>query len=170
MLKSYSQQEFKSFSINTMIEALRIKRLILSVPCSTKESVQYLLSHNMICMEELLGIEHIVFGKTPNKLACERAEHSRAIIDAQKRLLDDSLKPNEQRAQELAELACSRTRRSVKRARVRAAMAAWTSQWVEPISSSILDLVKHAVMLTEAATSNISRYLLSKWWHLSWLM
>jgi len=124
MLKSYSQQEFKSFSINTMIEALRIKRLILSVPCSTKESVQYLLSHNMICMEELLGIEHIVFGKTPNKLACERAEHSRAIIDAQKRLLDDSLKPNEQRAQELAELACSRTRRSVKRARVRAAMAA----------------------------------------------
>lgn len=126
--KAYSRAERKSFSTEAMREAIRIKRLVLATPGdSTRDSFKYLLKNDIICLEEIVGIEHLVLGKSASKLLRERQDHAKAILMEQCRqrvVKDDASKVQDDTTKKLGEFSASRSCKSVKRARIRAAMAA----------------------------------------------
>lgn len=126
--KSYTKVERKAFGSDALREAIRIKRLVISAEsgkASTKDSFKFLLKNNVIRLEEIVGIEHLVLGKSAAKLLKERRDHSRAILREQERqcLQHKKLKHNDPMGK-LGEFSVNRTLKSVKRARIRAAMAA----------------------------------------------
>lgn len=138
--KSYSRQERKSFGSEALSEAIRIKKLVVySTPsdgqhhASTKDSFKYLLKNNIISLEEIVGIEHLVLGNSVSKLLRERKEHARAVLMEQHRMAEkirqqeqeQSMKKLNDPYAKLGEFSASRSVKSVKRARIRAAMAAW---------------------------------------------
>ena len=53
--KSYSREDYKVFGRNSLVKAVRIKKLVLLTPsgASTKESVMHLLKKNVISTEEI---------------------------------------------------------------------------------------------------------------------
>ncbi len=85
--KSYSKEDYKFFGRNSLLEAVRIKKLVLSTPsgASTKESVLYLLENNVLSPEEILGIEHLVLCNLSMRMQ-ERRDHVRAVLSEQRRI------------------------------------------------------------------------------------
>lgn len=124
--KSYTKEDRKNFGSEAFSEAIRIKRLVLSTPgASTKDSFKYLLKHNIISLEEIVGIEHLVLGKSASKLLKERQDHSRAVLMEQERqCVQEKIQEHVDPMKKLGEFSASRSLKSVKRARIRAAMAA----------------------------------------------
>ena len=124
--KSYTKQDRKSFGSEAFSEAIRIKRLVLSTPgASTKDSFKYLLKHDIVSLEEIVGIEHLVLGKSASKLLKERQDHSRAVLMEQDRqCMQEKAKEHIDPMKKLGEFSASRSLESAKRARIRAAMAA----------------------------------------------
>ena len=129
--KSYSKEDFKHFSKDIMMEAARIKNLVLltSSDAYTKESCRYLIENHVIMPEEIQGIEHLIY-KSAYKLLRERRNHPRAVLSEQDRmeaLLSDSMKQMKSHDGILIQLAtfsALRSSRSAKRARIRASTAA----------------------------------------------
>jgi len=123
---SYSKSDRKDFSTETLLEVIRIKRLIKTTPgTSTKDSFKSLLKNNIISLEEIVGIEHLVLGKSARKLAKERQDHSRAVLMEQTRQRQvETTMQHDDVTRKLGEFSASRSIRSSKRARIRAAMAA----------------------------------------------
>lgn len=123
--KSYSKEERKHFSVEALSEAVRIKKLVLSTPgSSTKDSFKFLLKNNVIALEEIVGIEHLVLGKSASKLLKERQDHSKAVVQEQHRMGLMQECQSGKLCDKLGEFSASRSCKSVKRARIRAAMAA----------------------------------------------
>jgi len=124
--KSYSKSDRKDFSTETLLEAIRIKRLVKATPgTSTKDSFKSLLKNNIISLEEIVGIEHLVLGKSARKLAKERQDHSRAVLMEQRRQHQvETMMQEGDCTRKLGEFSASRTVGSSRRARIRAAMAA----------------------------------------------
>ena len=144
--KSYTKEERQRFGTATLSEAIRIKKLLLSTPGSSmKSSFKYLLKNNLISYEEIVGIEHLVLGNSASKIVKVRKEHARAVLLEQHRMKtkkmmdedDSNAKMQDDEAgmkydmkkmhiieNKLGEVAASRSSKSVKRARIRAAMAA----------------------------------------------
>ena len=79
--KSYSKEDFKRFSMDTLVEAARIKNhvLLTSSDPYTKVSFRYLIENHVIMPEEIQGIEHII-SKSVFKLQQERLHHPRAVL------------------------------------------------------------------------------------------
>ena len=129
--KSYSKKDFKRFSKDILMEAERIKNLVLltSSDASTKESCRYLIENNVIMPEEILGIDHLI-SKSAYKLLQERRNHPRAVLSEKYRieaLTSDSMKQmksHDDLVKQLATFSALRSSRSAKRARIRASTAA----------------------------------------------
>ena len=143
--KSYTKEERERFGTATLSEAIRIKKLLLSTPgSSTKSSFKYLLQNNLISYEEIVGIEQLVLGNSASKVVKVRKEHARAVLLEQHRMMKRVMDEDDSKAKmkddaddmkydmkkmhiienKLGELSASRSSKSVKRARIRAAMAA----------------------------------------------
>lgn len=146
--KSYSKEERKQFGRDALSEAIRIKKLVLRASrpsSSTKDVFKFLLKNNVIGLEEIVGIEHLVLGKSASKLLKERKDHARAVLLEQDRMeqmsrVERQLMQQQQLQEQkqvstkkisddsqvdrLGAYAASRSSKAVKRARIRAAMAA----------------------------------------------
>lgn len=129
--KSYTREDRKSFGKDTMMEAIRIKRLVMSTPGATKDSFKYLLKNNIISLEEMVGIEHLVLRKSPSKILKERRGHARAVLMEQTRIekmQEESVQKLKMQdydtTQKLGDFSASMSIKSTKSARIRAAMAA----------------------------------------------
>lgn len=129
--KSYTREDRKRFSKATMIEAIRIKRLAMSTPGTTKDSFKCLLKNNIISLEEIVGIEHLVLRKSTSKMLKERQDHARAVLMEQTRIekmQEESIQKlkvqDYDTTQKLGDFSASMSIKSARRARIRAAMAA----------------------------------------------
>ncbi|KAL7534770.1 hypothetical protein ACHAWF_004947 [Thalassiosira exigua] len=122
--KSYTREDKEKFSFEALSEIMRIKRLVVATPGSTKDSFRYLLEEKIVSVEEIVGIEHIVLGKSASKLAKERQDHALAVLSEQERQLCGASKVEDDPIENLGQFSASRSSKSARRARIRAAMAA----------------------------------------------
>ena len=130
--KSYSREDYEVFGRNSLVKAVRIKKLVLLTPsgASTKESVTYLLENNVISPEEIRGIEHLVLCNSPSMGLKGRRDHARAVLLEQHRIrmleryATRHLKIEVDPTEKLASFSASMSSRSSNTARIRAAMAA----------------------------------------------
>lgn len=134
--KAYSKAEQQSFSSEALQDAIRIKTMVMSSNKATsnpRASFKHLIKNKCISLEEIIGIEHLVLGKSAAKLVEERQAHARAVLFEQHRMLrkQSSKMPlpahnalSSKIEKKLGEVSAQRSRKSAKRARIRAAMAA----------------------------------------------
>ena len=120
---SYTKKDYDEFGREAMLEGLRINDIISTVPQdSTAESIKYLLEHDIISREELVGIEHFTLGK-PSAVLKMRKLHAAAVLWKQQELQDQKV---EDPVLGLAKFAQSSSisLRSSQNARIRAGRAA----------------------------------------------
>ncbi len=131
--KSYSKDDCQRFSRDSLMEAVKIKNLVVSstpIGASTKESFKNLLKNDVLLPEEIRGIEHLLLYKSASMVLQDRRDHARAVLLMQHRmetLAKDPVKQGKVQgdiAEALASFSASRSSRSVKHARIRASMAA----------------------------------------------
>ena len=131
--KSYSTDDCQRFSMDSLMEAVRIKNLVVSstpIGASAKESFKNLLKNDVILPEEIRGIEHLLLYKSRSKLLQERRDHARAVLLMQHRMETSARDPVKQGkvqgdiVEALASFSASRSSRSAKHARIRASRAA----------------------------------------------
>lgn len=129
--KSHTKEDLKSFGTDAMLEARRIKRLVLSTPGATPDSFKYLLKNNMLLLEEIVGIEHFVLRKSASKMSKARQDHARAVLMEQNRIEKMQENPiqklkiqDHNTTQKLGDFSASLSIKSAKCARIRAAMVA----------------------------------------------
>ena len=80
--KGYSQQDREIFGAQAIIEANRIRDLIVaSPPDSVSESIKYLLGKNIITRDELVGIDHLIGKRT--RVMQVRRDHMTAVLRKQ---------------------------------------------------------------------------------------
>lgn len=122
-IKSYSSADRKRFQVDAAREGIRIQRLISSLHVQPGAAIHELIERNLLCREELLGIEHLVSEKAALRTAHERRSHTALVLKAQEELrvknaiaLDNNLT--------LAKVAIARSTRNGEKARLRAALAA----------------------------------------------
>ena len=122
--------DHKQFREETLREGQRIKNLISAAPGSGSKSIQYLIQSHCLTREEILGIEHLIIDKMAVKMLKERSVHAHALLSEQWKLQQwltqklDVGGGEYNPAQKLAELSSSRSSKSMKRAKIRAALAA----------------------------------------------
>jgi len=132
--KAYSKAEQQSFSSEALQDAIRIKTMVMrnKATSNPRASFKHLIKNKRISLEEIIGIEHLVLGKSASKLVEERQAHARAVLLEQHRMLrKKSILPlpahdamSSKIEKKLGEVSAERSRKSAKRARIRAAMAA----------------------------------------------
>jgi len=132
--KAYSKAEQQSFSSEALQDAIRIKTMVMrnKATSNARASFKHLIKNKCISLEEIIGIEHLVLGKSAFKLVEERQAHARAVLLEQHRMLrKKSILPlpahnamSSKIEKKLGEVSAERSRKSAKRARIRAAMAA----------------------------------------------
>jgi hypothetical protein len=116
---SYTKDERKQFCTEAVAECLRIRQLLHSTPGGfNKDSFKCLIKNNVISLEDIVGIDHMVLGKSAS-LIKERQELIRSVVSAQ---YDIAMKGGDS-TEKLAEFCASQSSRAVKRARVRAALS-----------------------------------------------
>jgi hypothetical protein len=133
--KSYSKDDCKGFSRESMMEAIRITKLILSstppddASASTSEKFEHLLKTDVISSEDIRGIEHLILCKSPSKLLQKRRDHASAVLSMQHRMETlakediNEAKVQDYLVKKLATFSASRSSISAKHARTRASMA-----------------------------------------------
>ena len=129
--KSYTKEDCQGFSRESMMEAVRIKKLVLSsTPLDARERFKHLLKTDVISCEETRGIERLILCKSASKFMQERRDHARAVVSLQHRLkmlASDNINLANMQvdlAETLATFSASRSSRSKKAARIRASMTA----------------------------------------------
>ena len=79
----YTKKDYDKFKREALLEALRIKDIIATAQQdSMAESIKYLLQHDIVSREELLGIEHFVLGKPSAVHQNEEAPRSSCAVEA----------------------------------------------------------------------------------------
>lgn len=81
--KANSLSEYKMFHTQTKLEALRIKTLIQISPCKGDQAIKFLLSHNILSVADLTGIDKFIWSKTVSE---KRRKHSAFVLNAQYKL------------------------------------------------------------------------------------
>jgi len=113
---TYTKEERKKFCADAVAECLRIRKLLHSTPGGfNKDSFKCLIKNNIVALEDIVGIDHMVLGKSAS-LIKERQELIRSVVSAQ---FDIDMSDVEK----LAAFCASKSSRAVKRARVRAALS-----------------------------------------------
>ena len=116
-----SKEERNGFGRAALLEGFRIKMLAEEAPAdSTADSIRYLLRHDIISRDELIGIEHFVLCH-PSRVQKIRKRHAAAVLCKQQEQQNQNL---EDPVLSLGKFAQSSSLKATKRARVRAAMAA----------------------------------------------
>lgn len=116
---SYTKDERKQFCTEAVKECLRIRQLLHSTPGGfNKDSFKCLIKNNVVSLEDIVGIDHMVLGKSAS-LIKERQDLIRSVVSAQ---YDIAMKDGDS-TEKLAEFCASQSSRAVKRARVRAALS-----------------------------------------------
>jgi len=110
--KSYTPLDKKIFQETMIAESKRIKKLMVATKqSSAKDAMKHLLKSSTVSIDEIVGLEHMVLGKsTPSRAKKERFDHSREILAMSK----------EMDFMELAIFSQNRTSSSARRARIRA--------------------------------------------------
>ena len=133
--KSYTKEDRAAFSSEAVLAAIRIKRKVVATSSSpnmtTKAAFKHLLKNEVISLEDIVGIEHLVMGRSAARLPQDRKEHAQAVLREQMRHKRSLFKRNtsgmrqdDTTAEKLSDFSSVRTAKAVKRARIRAAMAA----------------------------------------------
>ncbi|KAL3796541.1 hypothetical protein HJC23_009672 [Cyclotella cryptica] len=118
---SHSSADCKLFRAEVAREGLRIQRL-MSSSCSSMKTgnvIHHLVGLNVLSMEELVGIEHLVSKGAPIRLVHERRSHAAIVLKAQ----SEMKQRNDITFDDLARVAVASSSRSVQKARLRAALA-----------------------------------------------
>ncbi len=118
---AYTKEDRSEFGKVALLEGLGIRKLVTSAPPeSTTGSIKYLLDQGIINRGELIGLEHFYLDKPANVLK-RRQRHAAAVLWKQQ---EQQHKQLEDPVLNLSKFAQSSSRRSMQRARIRAAMAA----------------------------------------------
>lgn len=120
IMKSYSSAERKAFKNQAALDSDRIQKIIASCPLQDSQTLNRLLGLNIINLEDLLGIEHLISEKSFTRFVKQRRAHVGLLLRKQEELrkinlLDENI---------LAADAVRRSDESLARARCRAALAA----------------------------------------------
>jgi hypothetical protein len=119
---SYSTQDRDEFGKDVLLEGMRIKNLIAAAPpASSVESIKYLLRHDIVSIDELIGIEHFILGK-PTRVRKIRQNHAAAVLWKQHEQRQQQR--NEDPVLSLGKFSEKSSLQSIQSARVRAAMYA----------------------------------------------
>jgi hypothetical protein len=119
---AYTKEDRNEFGREAYLEGLRIKSLVAAAPPdSAAESIKYLLRHDIISIEELVGIEHFVLDK-PSRVHQRRKQHAAALLWKQHELQHRKLE--EDPVLGLGKFAQSSSLKFTQRARIRAAIDA----------------------------------------------
>jgi hypothetical protein len=127
--KSYSKDDCKRFSRDSLMEAVRITNLLdsfTSSGASTEESFKYLLKNDAILQEEIRGIEHLILCKSASMFLHGRRDHARSVLAVQhemETLSRDQMMIYDDLVEILARFSASRSSRSAMDARARASRA-----------------------------------------------
>ncbi|KAL3798853.1 hypothetical protein HJC23_004641 [Cyclotella cryptica] len=118
---SYTSADCKMFRAAVAQEGLRIQRLVSSCPpTKTGNVIHHLVELNALAMEELIGIEHLVSKDAPIRLLHERRAHSSIVLKAQK----ETQRREDLCVDVVARVAVASSSRNIRKARLRAALAA----------------------------------------------
>ena len=113
--KSYSKEDYVSFSKTMYLDVVRIKRYVQSKTTS-KQSILRLIKNDILLSEEVRGIEHLLVHKTFSNVVYQaRRDHVRAVLSEQKRLAREA-----NLSEMLAQFSASRSSKSATHARIRA--------------------------------------------------
>ncbi|KAL7516266.1 hypothetical protein ACHAWX_001299 [Stephanocyclus meneghinianus] len=121
--KSYSSADRKRFQVDAAREGIRIQRLISSLHVQPGAAIHELIKLNLLCREELLGIEHLVSEKAALRTAHERRSHTALVLKAQEELRFKNTNVGDGNVK-LANVAIARSSRNGEKAKLRAALAA----------------------------------------------
>ena len=117
---SYTQDDYDEFGKEALVEGLRVKNLIEAVPLeSTADSIKYLLRNHIISRGDLVGVENYILGK-PSAVSNIRRDHSKTVLRKQR----EQRKLQLHDPTNLGKVAQISSIKAMKRAQVRAAMAA----------------------------------------------
>ena len=119
---TYTKEDRNQFGKDALLEGLRIKNLVATAtPESTAESIKYLLRHDIISREELVGVENFFLDSKPTNVVKRRKRHAAAVLWKQQEQQNQKL---EDPVLDLGKFAQSSSFRSTQRAVIRAALAA----------------------------------------------
>ncbi|KAL3804866.1 hypothetical protein HJC23_006638 [Cyclotella cryptica] len=118
--KSYSSAERRAFKNQAARDSGRIQKIIASCPLQDSQTLNRLLDLNIINLEDLLGIEHLMSEKSFTRLIKQRRAHVGLLLRKQEELRKMNIKDENI----LAADALTRSAESLARARCRAALAA----------------------------------------------
>lgn len=121
---SYSSDDRDKFGMEAILEGNRIKNLIASAaPESAAESLKFLLKENIIALDELIGIDNFVMGKS-SRVTKIRKRHSAAVLRKQREVRLQAQTLQEDAALILGRFAEQSSHKSTQNALVRAAISA----------------------------------------------
>mmetsp|Transcript_49 Transcript_49/g.70 ORF Transcript_49/g.70 Transcript_49/m.70 type:complete len:197 (-) Transcript_49:98-688(-) len=120
---SYTKEDNDKFGKLALVEGMRIKDLIADAPQdSASQSSKYLLRQGSISTDQLIGIDHYIFGN-PKRVRKIRKQHAAAVLLKQQELRQDC-QTFDDLLSSLGKFAQSSSLKSSQTGRVRAAMAA----------------------------------------------
>ena len=118
---SYTSADCKMLRAAVAKERFRIQHLISSCqPTKSGNVIRDLVELNVLSMDELIGMEHLVGKNAPARLLHERRAHSTIVLKAQKEMH----RRKDICFDEVAMVAVASSSRNVQKARLRAALAA----------------------------------------------
>lgn len=120
--KSYSSADTKSFQVQAVFDASRIRHLVSHNPIRTGHSIEYAVNLGWIKQEELVGIEHLLSNTSAASLVNRRRAHVASVLKAQQ-LLQENYEYGVDTVM-LAKIASRLSAKCVKKAQMR---AAWTN-------------------------------------------
>ncbi|KAL3802094.1 hypothetical protein HJC23_010850 [Cyclotella cryptica] len=120
---SYSSKDRKMFQAEAAREAFRIRKLMAMCPEGYNtggKATIYLIQHNLLSVEEMIGIENLISVTSAKNSLKERRLHTALVLKKQGELREQ----NEVNIDMLGDIARLRSSKNVERARLRAVLAA----------------------------------------------
>ena len=119
--KSYTARQEQLFHAQAILEAYRIRDVILSRRTNTRNPIRSLIEQDILSAEEIVGLEDKISDISGKKKAYENHIHAAFLLDQQKKLRSEN---NEVDPEKLAAAAAASSSKNVRKARGRAALAA----------------------------------------------
>eukprot|EP00804_Cyclotella_cryptica_P020018 CCRYP_007903-RA/>CCRYP_007903-RA protein AED:0.36 eAED:0.36 QI:0/-1/0/1/-1/1/1/0/230 len=121
--QSYSSQDRRRFQMEAIREACRVRNLMATCPHGYRtggKATVYLIQHDILSVEEMIGIENLISDASAKNSLKERHLHTALVLKKQRELREQNEVDNEK----LGEIARLRSSKNVERARLRALLAA----------------------------------------------
>lgn len=113
-----------TFRFRAAAEGHHIRQLLTGCPISDANRIcRTLINLNVLDVEQLLGIEHLISEEAHNSVVEARRDHSKSLLKKQKELKEDTNNDTVNVVEVLADLARERSGKSMDSAWGRAAMA-----------------------------------------------